>query len=104
VGYRVVFVGDFFMDLDMVLAYYLDISTQVTDKFRIELRQSVQKIAHNPNRYSRIGFRNYRRALITGFPLKLIYRANHARREVAIVSIIHTARSGAYIRRKLGNV
>jgi plasmid stabilization system protein ParE len=97
-------VGDFFKDLDRVLGYYLDISTQVTDKLRVELRRSVQKIAQNPNRYRLIGFRYYRRALISGFPLKLIYRPNHARQEVAIVSIIHTARSGAYIRRKLGNM
>ena len=86
-------------DLKEIRSYYDEINPAITERFREELLRTEAGILANPFAYSRVPFKDFRRAVVKKFPYKVVYRTE--KNIVYVFGIIHFSRSNKHIKTRL---
>ncbi len=73
--------------------WYENISEELADRFVNAVEKKIEKISLRPLSYGSKGNRQYREALIPGFPYLIVFKIYKEQKLIFIYSVYHTKKS-----------
>lgn len=93
---KIAYHEDAVADIQEAIRYYSDISWRLVGHFESEFQGFIEKVSENPSYYHFASGSIYRRANLSRFPYRIIYRVDEETETVLIMVVCHNKRHPAY--------
>ena len=93
---KIAYHEDAVADIQDAIRYYSEISWRLVEHIESEFQVVIGKISQNPSHYHLAPGRIYRRANLSRFPYRILYRVDEESQTVRIMVVCHNKRHPAY--------